>query len=920
MKTLATTLLTLLFAHVSLSQSEPNCGVVASFSYTVVGNTVVFTNTTTSMYDDVEIVSNHWSFGDGTTSNEINPTHEYSSFCNTTVCLLVTADSSNLGTQYCGFTQYCEEMDFGSQQLQALITQDIDEVNENFNITMNATGGNPAYSYQWTLNGFELNVSSNTIEIGFANLSEVVNPLIGCVSDQNGCSSCVTTLLTDPNALCEVSINFTVTGSYVSATPELQYAGENQNYWTGYLQTIPDSLHYIYGPINVGLYVNDIGTHTYCLNLTEQTLETYPNCPAEVCETIEVTEISQDCNATFLYSNTNSYYIFENFSTGNYNNLIWNIDGIEYYSSAGFAINLSPGTHQISLTVFSDETTCTDSYSETITIPELAYICGNVYVDENNNGQYDGGEYIPDSLDVLWNDYTLTYAWGEFSGYVYPGTGCLTFGLIDEAFNITNNLGYESCGTNGLSITLTSGQVLCPITLGIDVIMNSICGTFYNDINDNQIQEENEPGIPYALIEVHTEVGGLNSIYTDDAGNYCYDIPINTNFWLIPHYLANENLLISPDYYWNSFQTETILDDINFGVHFTTDELDMGVILSSYSNPVPGFPITYRLLVQNYSNVSGSANITLTYDELQSFLLAESNGLVDEINQTVTWSIDLAPFQIIELHSFFQNSVEMELGEQVATYAQLIPTGTEPDILNDNNNTSLSQTIVGSYDPNNKLVQPQGVGISGNILPSTEKLTYTVNFQNTGTAPAVTVIVTDTIDNHLEVSSFQMLGATHNVQTLIQGNQIIWTFNNIMLPDSFSNEPESHGQIVYSISPKNNLANGTEITNTAYIYFDFNEPIITNTALNTIDITLDTEEILPNEKTLVYPNPINNFFNIILEEDCELRITDINGRLMLIKQLKAQSHRIDTSQWSQGVYTLSILNEDTRKTMLIVKQ
>ena len=55
-----------------------------------------------------------------------------------------------------------------------------------------------------------------------------------------------------------------------------------------------------------------------------------------------------------------------------------------------------------------------------------------------------------------------------------------------------------------------------------------------------------------------------------------------------------------------------------------------------------------------------------------------------------------------------------------------------------------------------------------------------------------------------------------------------------MLPDSNVNEPASHGFIKYSIKKYNTVGIGSVIKNTAYIYFDFNAPVVTNTVVNTV--------------------------------------------------------------------------------------
>ena len=71
--------------------------------------------------------------------------------------------------------------------------------------------------------------------------------------------------------------------------------------------------------------------------------------------------------------------------------------------------------------------------------------------------------------------------------------------------------------------------------------------------------------------------------------------------------------------------------------------------------------------------------------------------------------------------------------------------------------------------------------------------------------------------------------------TIDTANRVVtWEFSDISLPPN-ENPPEGEGNIVYTISPKENLGTGTEITAQASIVFDVNEPIITNEYVNTID-------------------------------------------------------------------------------------
>ncbi len=147
------------------------------------------------------------------------------------------------------------------------------------------------------------------------------------------------------------------------------------------------------------------------------------------------------------------------------------------------------------------------------------------------------------------------------------------------------------------------------------------------------------------------------------------------------------------------------------------------------------------------------------------------------------------------------------------------------------------QEIVGSYDPNDKTVFPSGV-LAGNHISRFVDLTYRIRFQNTGNAVAYKVVIIDTIDiEHLQLSSLELGAYSHNFELdVIDGNILQFTFDDILLPDSTNNEPASHGFITYTLAQKEGNAIGDLITNEAAIYFDYNEPVITNKVFNTVGI------------------------------------------------------------------------------------
>jgi len=152
-----------------------------------------------------------------------------------------------------------------------------------------------------------------------------------------------------------------------------------------------------------------------------------------------------------------------------------------------------------------------------------------------------------------------------------------------------------------------------------------------------------------------------------------------------------------------------------------------------------------------------------------------------------------------------------------------------------------------AYDPNDKLVSPAGHGVLGAVPLGTERLTYTVRFQNTGTAEAYSVMVRDQLDAGLDLSSFVVLGASHQLTEVCveQDGEAVFTFQDIMLPDSGADPLGSQGYVKFHINISSSAQHLTTIHNTASIFFDFNPPIITKTTLTTlVDCALWQPEII----------------------------------------------------------------------------
>jgi uncharacterized repeat protein (TIGR01451 family) len=154
---------------------------------------------------------------------------------------------------------------------------------------------------------------------------------------------------------------------------------------------------------------------------------------------------------------------------------------------------------------------------------------------------------------------------------------------------------------------------------------------------------------------------------------------------------------------------------------------------------------------------------------------------------------------------------------------------TATDINLANNVLSQCFTIFNSFDPNAKEVYPATITSTGGWL------TYTVHFQNTGNDTAYSITVRDTLSNAVDVGTFQFLASSHDKHFIqLKGNAVSFLFPQINLVDSATNAFGSEGWFQFRVKAKSNLVPQTAINNTAYIYFDFNAPIVTNTATTNV--------------------------------------------------------------------------------------
>ncbi len=226
----------------------------------------------------------------------------------------------------------------------------------------------------------------------------------------------------------------------------------------------------------------------------------------------------------------------------------------------------------------------------------------------------------------------------------------------------------------------------------------------------------------------------------------------------------------------------------------------------------------------------------------------------------------------------------------------------------------LNQIVQCSFDPNDKTVNPAGVDVPHYTLMN-EELFYTIHFQNTGNDTAYEVHIIDSLDANLDMSTLQIISSSHPLIIEENSNGVVdFIFHNIMLPDSFVDEPASNGYLSYTIRHLDPLPDYTVVTNTAYIYFDQNIPVKTDPTLNTFVFNLPVGITDPARQIeiAVYPNPFSESVTITNKDGKPfshiLTITDIEGRELIRESITSNNSVVDLHNLSSGVYIYKLLS------------
>lgn len=447
-----------------------------------------------------------------------------------------------------------------------------------------------------------------------------------------------------------------------------------------------------------------------------------------------------------------------------------------------------------------------------------------------------------------------------------------------------------------------------------------IAGRSILDINGDDCTTSSQT-LPFTKYSITDALGGEGFFFANIEGDYRFYLP-EGDYTYKPEVLYGDDLFTTtPIEQSVSFPTDgaEIIQDFCFTPGIPVDIIEVTLIPLEAARP--GFDARYLITYTNTGNVTRGGDIKLDFqDEFMD--LIDATPMVDVQEEGfLSWAFeDLIPYETRSIEFTMNLNSPMETpplngGDILEFEAMVGPLGNQTVTAYWSN---LNQEIVNSFDPNDKTC------LDGDILePSMigDFVKYMIRFENTGSAEAVNIVVTDSIDgSKFDIRTLEVLNSSHNVAVDIEGTVVDFVFKDIYLPFE---DATNDGFVTFKIKTWDDLVLGDDLRNKAEIYFDFNFPIITNTTSTVVtDLSSAQNQVLADMQTEVSPNPVSDFIDIKSSENIsKVEVYSIDGRILSAVSFtdNKSDRRISAQTLNTGQYFLRIMNQDRYSMKKFVK-
>ena len=442
-------------------------------------------------------------------------------------------------------------------------------------------------------------------------------------------------------------------------------------------------------------------------------------------------------------------------------------------------------------------------------LPELPKTLNYLYCYSNNIYCL---PVLPDKLTILWIDSTKIK--------------CLP-NAINNVFSFYHAYSFNVSGKYYMNYAPIKAMPFCNATNNANncQAFPQISGNVFYDQNNNGIKDANEYGDAYTMVVLSNG----RYAFTDTSGNYKLTADTLGTFSeavLVPPYIVPNPGIQS--FTFNRY--DTAVAGKNVALYSTTSKDSLSIAITPLTLAGrPGGNFIYHVNFTNEGSTVLSPNIVFNYDN--SLLTYTSSNLPSVANTGNSLTLNynsLAPMRSIDFIISFKVKTTAQMGNVLSATASIAAaSATATD--------STSNVLVSSFDPNDKAATAK---LTPTQVVKGDRIRYTIRFQNTGTASAINVVVADTLSSLLQSKTLDIIATSHPCKITMKGNIVYFEFLNINLPDSFHYKDLSHGFVTFSIKPLSTLTLGNMIPNTASIYFDYNKPVVTNTAKTIISNTV----------------------------------------------------------------------------------
>ncbi len=455
--------------------------------------------------------------------------------------------------------------------------------------------------------------------------------------------------------------------------------------------------------------------------------------------------------------------------------------------------------------------------------------------------------------------------------------------------------------------------------------LNDLHVTTFIDNNNNGVYDAGDSYSDKGKLEISN--GDSTKLYPLDPSGRTYMLLDSGeyNIRLISNYQRLSLYNVVPDSAHISFHGLNLQDSIVFRLVPKAPFGDLQVSIQPKNNPRPGFPSHYILRLSNYgTNTAEHFRLTFVRDPRQAYdsITDFTNNHAGDMFDTLFWVYCcVAPFETktYDVGTINNPSPSLNMGDTLHLMVTITNDEGPEEAYPADNFFNLYEVVVNSYDPNDK-TEAHGAHLNTQQLNDGEYLYYTIRFQNTGNVYANNIVIRDTLSDKLDWNTLEMIATSHYSYLFEVKNKNIlsWTFPDINLPDSTTDEPNSHGYITFRIKPIDGLSVNDVINNRASIFFDFNPAIITNTVTTSI-IEARISLVKNNEiKSIkLYPSPTSDLITLDIDikqsGNYHLQLFDLSGNMLLNENFKLNSGKslkqVSLQNLSAGMYLIGLSSD-----------